>query len=213
MSQRAAREGGMRVLTARGSELEREFPFGVVRQLFEAAAAGPDGELLLQGSAGSTAPLFAPPADGGLDATFAVLHGLYWLTVNLSAEGPLMLAVDDLHWCDRPSLRFLAYLAHRLEGLPVVVVVSTRPNEPGADQALIGEIAHDPLTTLVRPAPLSAGAAAALIAARLGEQPDEPFTTACVRATGGNPLLLHELVRALADEGVPPRESGVRVVA
>ena len=35
----AAEEDGARVLTARGSELEREFPFGVVRQLFEPALA------------------------------------------------------------------------------------------------------------------------------------------------------------------------------
>src|SRR5215207_8642524 len=32
---RAAREDDVRVLAARGSELERKFPFGVVRQLFE----------------------------------------------------------------------------------------------------------------------------------------------------------------------------------
>ena len=57
-------------------------------------------------------------------------RGLYWLTVNLAAEGPLLLAVDDLHWCDRPSLRFLAYLVRRLEGLPVA-----RRRQPAAGRA------------------------------------------------------------------------------
>ena len=47
--------------------------------------------------------------------------------MNLSAEAPLLLAVDDLHWCDRASLRFLAYLTRRLEGLPVLVVGKSAP--------------------------------------------------------------------------------------
>ena len=38
-------------------------------------------------------------------ASFAVLHGLYWAIVHLSADRPLVLAVDDLHWVDQPSLR------------------------------------------------------------------------------------------------------------
>ena len=68
--------------------------------------------------------------DAGGDVSFAVLHGLYWLTVNLSAERPLLLAVDDLQWCDHPSLRFLAYLARRLDGLPVLVACGVRSSEP-----------------------------------------------------------------------------------
>ena len=70
-------------------------------------------------------PLERRAADGG-DASFAALHGLYWLTVNLAGGRPLLLAIDDLHWADRPSLRFLAYLARRLEGLPVLVAASLR---------------------------------------------------------------------------------------
>ena len=41
----------------------------------------------------------------------------------------VVFAVDDLHWCDRASLRFLAYLVRRLEGLPVLVLASLR-SEP-----------------------------------------------------------------------------------
>ena len=112
----------MRVLSARGGELEREFPFGVVRQLFEPLLVDRElAERVLAGSARSAVPVFdavpAPAEDDQSDSSFAALHGLYWLTVNLAAEGPLLLAVDDLHWCDRPSLRFLAYIARRLEGL------------------------------------------------------------------------------------------------
>lgn len=116
---------GMRVLGARGSELEREFAYGVVRQLFEpvlTATSQTDREELLAGAAGQAAVLFEPvdaamAASGVGDVSFARLHGLFWLTANLCAQGPLVLIVDDLHWSDVPSLRFLTYLLPRLEGL------------------------------------------------------------------------------------------------
>ena len=49
---------------------------------------------------------------------------------QLCSERALLLVVDDLHWCDSASLRFLAYLARRLEDLPVVLVASLRSSEP-----------------------------------------------------------------------------------
>ena len=122
-----ALEAGMRVLGARGSELERSFSYGVVRQLFESLLASAHTEELagaLSGAAALAAPLFAPvlaAAEPAADASLATLHGLYWLTANLAASQPLLLAVDDLHWCDLPSLRWLAYLLPRMEELPVLI--------------------------------------------------------------------------------------------
>src|SRR6185503_8717848 len=84
--------GRLRVLAARSSELEREFGFGVVRQLFEGAVAE-DRDRALAGAAATAAPLFAVGGEGHGDgeaaASFAALHGLYWLTQNLAAERPL----------------------------------------------------------------------------------------------------------------------------
>ena len=88
----------------------------------------------------------------------ATLHGLYWLTANVAARRPLMLAIDDLHWCDLASLRWLAYLLPRIEGLDLLVVVCLRAAEPGRIPALVGQIVSDPLAAIVRPAPLSAEA-------------------------------------------------------
>jgi DNA-binding CsgD family transcriptional regulator len=213
---RAAADGRMRVLTARGSELEREFPFGVVRQLFEPVLVDARArDALLAGAAGSAAPVFGAmvdAADGAGDASFATLHGLYWLCVNLAAEEPLLLAIDDLHWCDRPSLRFLAYLVRRLDGLPVLLASTLRTAEPGADVALLGELAGDPMTVSVRPGPLSLEAVTELVRARLLRDGDAAFCAACHDATGGNPLMLHELLKAMAAEGVSPDVSQVAVV-
>jgi DNA-binding CsgD family transcriptional regulator len=216
---RRAVEADLRVLAARGGELEREFPFGVVRQLFEPAVLADNGNgRVFAGAAGAARPIFEAveegrPADGSSDPSFAVLHGLFWLTVNLSSERPLVVAVDDLHWCDRASLRFLAYLIRRLEGLPVLAVCSLRPSEPGVDTVLLGEIAGDPLSISVRPGPLSEAAVAELVRERLGEGADAVFAAACHAATGGNPLLLNELLKGLFAEGVSPDAEHVGMVA
>ena len=123
----AAEGAGFRVLAARGSDLERELPFGVVRQLFDPLLVDPaDRARWLTGPAQPAARVFEPPDDGDAasDVSFGVLYGLFWVTANIAADGPLLLLIDDLHWCDQASLRFVAYLERRLEGLQVL---SRRP--------------------------------------------------------------------------------------
>ena len=95
---------------------------------------------LLQGAAGVAAGLLGfraqPAVEGapssGVDPSFAILHGLYWLCANLAAGRPLCLVVDDAHWADAASLRYLAFLLTRLEELEVALVVATRPREAAA---------------------------------------------------------------------------------
>lgn len=211
---RLATSSGVRVLSARGSQLEQSFGFGAVRQLFEPVLGDPGRrDPLLAGAASGAVRVFddaavAAPAQQG---SFAVLHGLYWVTVNLASDQPLMICVDDVQWCDSASLRFLAYILKRLEGLPVLVVLSRRTGEQLPDDALLAEIALDPLVTVLRPAPLSAEAAGTLVRERLGDGA-ESFVSACHRMTSGNPLLLRQLLRALEDEGVPPDVSHVDTV-
>jgi DNA-binding CsgD family transcriptional regulator len=214
-ARREASAGGLQVLSARGGELEREFPFGVVRQLFEPLLFAPDArERLLADAAAAAGAVFEHAGDEEHgSASFATLHGLYWLASNVAAEQPLLLSVDDLHWCDRPSLRFLAFLARRLEGLPVLVAGSLRPSEPGADAVLLHELASDPLAVSVRPRPLSLAAVADVVRDRLGAEPEPAFTAACHAATGGNPLLLQELLRELAAEGTVPDAAHVGQVS
>jgi hypothetical protein len=95
-----AQEAGMQVLGGRGSDLERSFSYGVVRQLFEPLLAFLQAEEradLFAGSAALAAPLFDPAqlaADSAADSSLATLHGLYWLTANLAARRPLLLALD-----------------------------------------------------------------------------------------------------------------------
>jgi DNA-binding CsgD family transcriptional regulator len=201
-ARRDARERGMRELTARGAALESDFPYGVVRQLLEPAVAAERDELL-SGAAALAAPLFggiaAPPA--GSDASFAVLHGLHWLVAGLAARTPLVLTVDDLHWADLASLRFMGYLARRLDELPVALVVAARPAE---SPPAVGDLAAEPGARVVRPRPLTVAAVAALVGGRVGATPDGAFAAACHEATGGTPFLVGELARSLAEEGLEP---------
>ncbi len=205
-----ATDAGARVLSARSSQLERELPFGVVRQLFEMTLSEPDARGgLLCGAAGPAAPAIFGEQSGAADpvlgdASFAVLHGLYWLALNLAAERPLVLLCDDLQWCDAPSLRFIAYLARRIEGQPVLLAAAQRSGEPPTDPALVAEIVQDPALVVLRPRPLDEAAVAALVRDRLGADPEPAFRQACLRTTGGNPLLLRQLLIGLEAGGVRP---------
>ncbi len=193
------------VLSARGSELERDFAFGVVRQLFEAELATPQARTrLLRDAAAPAAAVFGDLDQAVGDASFATLHGLYWLVLNLAEDTPVVLSVDDLQWCDRPSLRFLEYLARRLEGQPVLLVAGTRDGEPGVDPLLLGALRHDPSVTTLRPGPLTGDALSRIIADELGTPPDAVFLQTCLDATGGSPLLLTQLLPALRSEAVTP---------
>src|ERR1700730_14793873 len=119
---------GMLVLRARGGELEQDFPFGIVRQLFEPHLMTlTDGERdrLLSGAARLAAPALGleTVADSPTaDASFTVLHGLFWLIASLTAPRPVLIVVDDVHRADEPSLRWISYLTQRLEGLAAFVV-------------------------------------------------------------------------------------------
>jgi DNA-binding CsgD family transcriptional regulator len=208
-ARRIADGHGALTLTARGSQLEKEFGFGVVRQLFEALLTDPAArERLLAGAAASATSVFdlGGESERG-DHTFAALHGLYWLTANVAAARPVVIVVDDLQWCDTGSLRFLAYLVRRLDGLPVLLVATLRTGEQYDDDALIAELQLDPAATPVRPGPLSAAGVADLVRERLGAGAEPRFVAACHRTTSGNPLLLRQLLRALETNGVRPTDA------
>ena len=210
-ARRHAVASGALVLNARAGELEREFPYGVVRQLFEAAIGDP---ATLAGAAASASVVFSAPGAGepGGDASFAALHGLFWVALNLASQSALVIEVDDLHWCDPPSLRFLAYLVRRLEGQPILFQATVRTGEPASSPALLAEIANDPGTVHVRPGPLSEEAVGELVGLRLGAEPDRAFREACHRTTGGNPLLVRQLLSALEADGVRPDAAHADVV-
>jgi DNA-binding CsgD family transcriptional regulator len=200
---------GITPLEATGSELEQPFAFGVVRQLLEPVIRQHAGHTdLFAGGAAPAARLFEPDGrpGGRAEVGFEALHSLYWLVVNITDQAPVLVSVDDCQWADRDSLRFLAYLAQRIEGLPVTMLLAGRPaglaqTEAGA---LWAQLAAHPAAVALYPRPLSEAAAVAWTRAQLGAGAADEFCRACHTATGGNPLFLRELLRALDGAGVSP---------
>ena len=219
-----ASELGFCVLGARGTELEQGFPFGVVRQLFERVLLSADTrerERWLRGAAalGATVLTGAPtaipaPAVGTSadDPSYAWQHGLYWLAANISSDSPLALVVDDLQWADAPSARTLAFMARRLEGQALALILATRPLDPAASTDM-ATLAADPDAALLRLSPLAEASVRAMITSRLAGEPDRRFTEACLRVTGGNPFLVGELLSEAAARGLDPTAENARGVA
>jgi DNA-binding NarL/FixJ family response regulator len=201
-----ATEAGLNVLSGRATELEREFPFALVRQLFESPLTSMPPEeraLLLEGAGAAGGALGLGSDVEHSPDSFAVLHGLYWVTAALGERKPLLLAIDDAHWADAGSLDYLGFLLPRLEELPVGLVLTARPDEPDPAAGLT-RILADPSVQHLNPAPLSPEGTGELLAQELGRQPDSGFSAACHEVSGGNPFLLCELARTLVGQETEP---------
>jgi DNA-binding CsgD family transcriptional regulator len=191
------------VLRTIGREIEHTLGWGIARGLFEgwlhARSAG-DREAVLTGPAAPSRVLFEPdrPAltSPAAEVSFGILHGLYWLASRIAEETPLLLVVDDAHWADEPSVRFLTYLAGRIRDQPIATLVATRPS----DGRVLEHLRGDSRVAICEPAPLSAGAVTELVRRRVLAA-DAELCRRCFELTGGNPLYVRELVSAIALTG------------
>lgn len=199
-----AQSRGVRVLTSVGGELEQDLPFAIVRQLFEpplqAASVARRAELLA-GAAGLAAPVFGHH-DDGTSAQGDVVYGLYWLCANLAESGPLLLVVDDVHWADGASLRFVSHLSRRIADLPVLLLLAGRPG-PVLD-GLVGSALGGVAPRVIPIRRLSDEAVGVLVRRDLSADADDEFCRACAVATGGNPFLLAEALTNLRENGTRP---------
>ncbi len=202
----SASGSGVRVLTAWAGPMEQEAGWGVVRQLFGPTAAGPEWEHLGVGAAALARRVldpdpFAPTPTG--DAVHAASYGLTWLAYELAERTPTLLVVDDVHWADGPSLRWLAQLSGHLADLPLGVLCAVRSGEPSTEPAaLAGLMAAAPEPPL-QPRPLGPEAVETLVTERLPGA-DPAFVSACHAASAGNPFLLGALVDQVIAEGIDP---------
>jgi DNA-binding CsgD family transcriptional regulator len=193
-----ARERGLTVLGARGGELERDLTFGVARQVLEVAVRG----RTLDGAARAAAPILGLAEQEGEADEPSIVHALYWACADVAAGGPLCVAVDDAHWADAASLRWLVYLARRLEEVPVALLVAARTGEPGAPQGLLDALSDqaDGERRLLRPSALTAPASVALVRSE-AEDADERLCRTLHEMAGGNPLLVREGAATVAVSG------------
>ncbi|WP_436530981.1 ATP-binding protein [Actinoplanes sp. HUAS TT8] len=202
-----AEAAGLRVLSAWGGPLERDAGWGIARQLFAPLRQTLEWDTLAVGAA---APARRALDDEGAthaptgDAMHAAAHGLTWLTCGLAARAATLLLVDDVHWADAPSLRWLGQLTRRITGLPLGILCAVRSGEPPAEPDLLAELlaaAGAP----VRPSPLGPEAVRSIVLDRLPAA-GPAFTRACHAASAGNPFLLGALLDHLAAERVEPSD-------
>jgi DNA-binding CsgD family transcriptional regulator len=192
-----ARARGFTILKGRGKEREREVPLLVVEDLFRShmqALRSSERRALLRGSAALAAPLFEETSSTQQE-TSSVFEGLFWLTSNLAEGGPVAVLIDDGRWVDASSVRFIAYLAARIEDLPVVVVLATRTYEPELLPSVL-ELRQLPMCQRIAVGPLSRMATDQAVRAVFPQASDR-FCGACFEATTGNPFYLRELLAGL----------------
>ena len=197
---------GVRVLSAWAGPLEREAGWGVVRQLFGPIAAGPEWAHFGVGAAALAQRVldpdpFAPTPTG--DAAHAASYGLSWLAYGLAEDAPTLLVVDDVHWTDAPSLRWLAQLSGHLTDLRLGVLCAVRSGESATEPATLADLMAAAPEPPVQPRPLGPDAVETLVTERLPGA-DPAFVLACHAASAGNPFLLGALVDQVIAEGVEP---------
>lgn len=206
----APRRRAVRVLRSSADELHRHRALGLVRGLrddgdgapFPAPPSAPEPRPASNPSpAPGAEPATEPAPDGGAAAVQGVLADLRGIVGGGGAAAALLL-LDDLHWADAGSLRVLEELAASLHRLPLLVVVATRPHEPGAFQVLLDRLRARAGGSYLRPRPLGEAAVARLaLDASSAAAPSRAALDRLVRRSGGNPFHLHELLRAGPEDG------------
>ncbi|GDY29816.1 helix-turn-helix transcriptional regulator [Gandjariella thermophila] len=216
---RAFRDGGachgMTVLHAPCCEVVAATGYGAVRRLFAPLRLAENPESpLLRGSARRALPALGDrpaPEDAGA-ATYPVLHGLYWLVVNLVTDRPLVLMIDDVHWCDGRSLRWVEFLLRRADRLPLLVVLARRAEQAPAAPAALRDVLADPRLVELPLPPLGEPEVAELARRAFTAPVAVPFVRRVAVVSGGNPLTLARLLHELRDGGVRPDAQGAQRV-
>jgi tetratricopeptide (TPR) repeat protein len=188
-------------------QIIREFTQGrdpsELRRVF-GAGAGPIAELVPEiadqvSSASAAAPL--EPAQ----ARFRLFDSVTTLLKNVSAEKPLLLVLEDLHWADQPSLRLLEFLAREIASSRLLVLGTYR--DQGLDRThplsqTLAELArHSAVGRLDLP-PLGEVEVARYIELTAGVPPAESLVRIVFERTEGSPFFMSQLVKLLVTEGV-----------
>ncbi|MFD4563151.1 ATP-binding protein [Streptomyces sp. NPDC058467] len=210
-ARRIAESNGCAVWSARGGETVTSVPFNVVRQLLQPALVSllPEEAREYLGDwydiAGPALGI-AEPGDRQPDPQ-GVCDGLVAAVRRLAKrEWPLVLLIDDAHWADQETLRWLAAFAERFDDLSVLVVVARRPGGVSGESARHLDAvaaAARPIATLNA---LTPAAAEGLTRATLGEHADAPFCREVWAVTGGNPYETVELLAKVQDSELEPVE-------
>ncbi len=158
--------------------------------------------LLPEIAAGRAEPL------GGIEDGPRIFEAVAHLLREAAARHPLVVVIEDLHWCDEMTVRLLRFLPRRLLGQPVLLVATARPEEMldgSVKRGLIEALERDPVCASRILSPLSRGETTQLFRGHLSSTGDEPSPALAERVwtlSAGNPFVVLECVRVAREQGV-----------
>lgn len=195
-----ARPLGYRVLSYRATPAESRLSFSGLGDLLapveaDAFAALPDPQ-----RRGLDVALLRAEGEGRPPEPRTIGTALVSLLTGLASGAPVLLAIDDVQWLDRPTAGALEFALRRLEDHPVLVLVTLRAGEPPEGVGLVSSLSTERVWRS-RLEPLGAGALYEIVRDTLGEALTRPLLGRIERASGGNPFYALEIARALGAAG------------
>jgi DNA-binding SARP family transcriptional activator len=152
-----------------------------------------------------------PPTEAGDSETerYRLFEAVVGLLGELSASMPVLIAIDDLHWADRPTLMLLRHLARaRLGRLSIIGAYRAVERWSEGFSAALANFRHERLLKQIDLLGLPERDTARLVGLRVGRPPSAEFAQALYAETEGNPFFIEELLRHLQDSGVEVGSAG-----
>jgi DNA-binding SARP family transcriptional activator/DNA-binding CsgD family transcriptional regulator len=194
-----ARRRGYEVLSIRVGASESQLSYAGLGDLLDPVFGRVVAKLPMPQRRGLEAALALTEAEMAPDLR---VLGLALLNVIrcLSADGPLVIAIDDLQWLDAPSSELVAFAMRRLREEPVGLLASVRTGVRGAGLDVL-ERAFDGRVTSLEVGALSLGAVQRLLRGRLSQPPTRSLLRRVYDRSGGNPFYALELARVIDERG------------
>ncbi|GII80157.1 transcriptional regulator [Sphaerisporangium rufum] len=196
---------GHRVLSCRPAEAETALTLSGLGDLFHGVLEEVGAALPVPQAQALEVALLRRAETGGPPPAPRTLGAAALSAVRaLAGKRPVLLAVDDVQWLDEASAQVITYLARRLAGEPVGLLLAARVEPPatvppGPAQALpAGRV------TVVRLGPLGLGTLRRILLRHTGQELAMPALRRLRQDSAGNPLYALEIVRSLRLAGAFP---------
>ncbi|HKF15107.1 MAG TPA: AAA family ATPase, partial [Gaiellaceae bacterium] len=193
----AAADREYRCLTAVGSPAEAQLTFSALGDVLQGVAARVLPELPPPQRRALAVALLLEDADGRSPDQRAVALAFLGALRVLASQTPVLLAVDDVQWLDRPSTSVLAYALRRLQEERVVILLARRISGEQSGPDDLDRLLPEERLTRIRVGSLAVGPLHRLLATRFALTLPRPLLVRLHEAARGNPFLALELGRAL----------------
>ena len=211
-----ARADGRRVMEGRARSGDAALPFGIFQDALRALRRSDTQPPRTDDPIVAAFPAHLLPELAGRPETptpsrAALFEASSRYLAALAEPQGLVLVLEDLHWADPSSNELVLYLAQTLDGEPLTLLVTYRPEHAAPGSSLDGlrrELRRERLGEEIALGPLDDPAVETMVVDILGTRPDERARAAIVGMSGGVPFVVEEVVRDAVDRGRLDAESG-----